>query len=159
MSNLKNIPILDKIITKHKKKFKTHSIDLVIRQIIREVINEMVSDVIINTTKNLEQYKIKDLKDVYKSKKQLVSFSIKMQKFDIQIKKFLRQKMYFHKNVINKTNYGRKVIAKLFSEIKRNPKQFINIKKYSNSSTERIICDYIAGMTDRYAINLYTQIK
>ena len=44
-------------------------------------------------------------------------------------------------------------------QIKKNPKQYINIKKYSNSNTERIICDYIAGMTDRYAINLYNQIK
>ena len=34
-----------------------------------------------------------------------------------------------------------------------------NIKKYNNSNTERIICDYIAGMTDRYAINLYNQVK
>ena len=67
--------------------------------------------------------------------------------------------MYFHKNVISKTNYGRKVIIKLFSKIKKNPNQFINIKKYNNIKTERIICDYIAGMTDRYAINLYNQLK
>ena len=52
-----------------------------------------------------------------------------------------------------------KVIYKLFTEIKKNPKKYINVKKYSNSNIMRIICDYIAGMTDRYAINLYNQIK
>ena len=67
--------------------------------------------------------------------------------------------MYFHKTVHSKTNYGRQVITKLFSQIKKNPNKYINIKKYENSNTERIICDYIAGMTDRYAINLYKQIK
>jgi dGTPase len=67
--------------------------------------------------------------------------------------------MYFHRMVNSKTNYGRKVIIKLFSKIKKNPKRYINIKKYNNSNTERVICDYIAGMTDRYAINLYNQIK
>ena len=130
-----------------------------IRQIIREIINEMVSDVIDTTKKNIKFYKIKKLNDIYKAKKQLVAFSDEMQKFDKKIKIFLKQKMYFHKSVNSNTNYGKKVLTKLFLQIKKNPKQYINIKKYSNSNTERIICDYIAGMTDRYAINLYNQIK
>jgi dGTPase len=82
-----------------------------------------------------------------------------MKKFDEQIKRFLKQRMYFHREVNSKTNYGRKVINKLFFKIKKNPRRYINIKKYSNSNLERIICDYIAGMTDRYAINLYNQLK
>ena len=159
LDHLKNIPILNNIISMHVKKIKKYSIDLVIRQIIREIINEMVSDVVKTTKKNIGLLKIKNLKDIYKTKNQLVTFSDGMQNFDKKIKSFLRQKMYFHKKVYSKTNYGRKVITKLFSQIKKNPKQYINIKKYGNSNTERIICDYIAGMTDRYAINLYNQIK
>ena len=158
LNHLKDIPVLDKIISKHKKKLKRYSIDLIIRQIIREIINEMVSDVISTTKKNIRFYKIKNLNDIYYSKNQIVTFSKKMQKFDKKIKSFLKQKMYFHKNVNSKTNYGRKVITKLFLQIKKNPKRYINIKKYNNSNTERIICDYIAGMTDRYAINLYNKI-
>ncbi|MDC1158606.1 deoxyguanosinetriphosphate triphosphohydrolase [Pelagibacteraceae bacterium] len=157
--HLKNIPILSKIIDKHKKKINKHSIDLIIRQIIREIINEMVEDVINTTKKNININKIKNLNDIYRNKNQLVSFSDKMKRFDVQIKKFLKQKMYFHRNVNSKTNYGRKVIFKLFTKIKKSPKQYINIKKYSNLNIERIICDYIAGMTDRYAINLYKKIK
>jgi len=67
--------------------------------------------------------------------------------------------MYFHKSVNTKTNYGRKIIKNLFLKIKKNPKKFIDINKYKNSNLERIICDYIAGMTDRYAINLNNKIK
>ncbi len=159
LDHLKDIPILNKILITHKKKLKTHSIDLVIRQIIREIINEMVKDVIETTKKNISSYKIKNLNDIYKTKNQIVSFSHKMKIFDKKIKLFLRQKMYFHSKVNSKTNYGRKVITQLFTKIKRNPKQYINIKKYSNLNTDRIICDYIAGMTDRYAINLYNQTK
>ena len=159
LKNLKDIPILNSIISKHSKKLKKHSIDLVIRQIIREVINEMVRDVIITTQKNIKQNKIKNLNDVYKSKIPLVSFSQKMMIFDRKIKNFLQKKMYFHKDVNSKTKFGKKVIYKLFTEIKKNPKKYINVKKYSNSNIMRIICDYIAGMTDRYAINLYNQIK
>jgi dGTPase len=118
----------------------------------------MVSDVISTTKKNIRLYNIKNLNDIYQTKSQLVTFSQKMQKFDKKIKSFLKHKMYFHKNVNFKTNYGRKVITKLFSQIKKNPKKYINIKKYSNSNIDRIICDYIAGMTDRYAINLYNKL-
>ncbi len=159
LKSLSNIPVLNKIILKHKKRIKKYSIDLIIRQIIREIINEMVSDVISTTKKNIIFHKIKNLNDIYQTKNQIVTFSKKMQKFDKNIKSFLKQKMYFHKNVYSKTNYGRKVITKLFLQIKKNPKKYINIKKYSNTNIERIICDYIAGMTDRYAINLYDQIQ
>jgi dGTPase len=159
LNDLKNIPILNKIISKHKKKIKKYSIDLIIRQIIREIINAMVTDVIKNTKKNIKLNKIKNLHDVYQSKKLIVSFSNKMKNFDIKIKSFLKKKMYFHKSVNIKTNYGKKIIKNLFLLIKKNPKKYVNISKYKNFSLERIICDYIAGMTDRYAINLYKKIK
>ena len=159
LDDLLNIPILNKVIKKHIKKIKINSIDLVIRQIIREIINEMVSDVIISIKKNIKVNQIRNLNDIYKSDKIIVCFSDQMKKFDMSIKKFLKQKMYFHKKVNIKTNYGKKIITKLFNKIKNNPKKYINIKKYNSPSIERIICDYIAGMTDRYAINLYNQIK
>ena len=159
LNDLRDISILNEIISRHKKRLKKNSIDLVVRQIIRDTINEMVSDVIKTTKKNIKLNKIKTLKDVYMFKRQLVCFSNNMKVFDTQIKKFLKQKMYFHKSVNTKTNYGRKIIKNLFLKIKKNPKKFIDINKYKNSNLERIICDYIAGMTDRYAINLNNKIK
>ena len=159
LNDLKNIPVLNKIISKHRSKFTKYSVDLIVRQIIRDIINEMVKDVIKTTEKNIKTNKIKNLKEVYNSEKKIVCFSYKMKRFDLEIKKFLKEKMYFHKNVKKKTNYGKKIIKKLFLIIIKNPKKYINIKKYKNSKLERIICDYIAGMTDRYAINLYKKIK
>ena len=158
LSDLKNISILNKIVLKHKKKEKKYSGDIVIRQIIREIINEMVSDVIKTTKKNLEKNNIIKLNDVYNAKKKIITFSDSMKKFDYEIKSFLKRKMYFHQNVHSKTNLGRKIITKLFTKIRKNPKKFINITKYNSENLERTICDYIAGMTDRYAINLYNKI-
>ena len=159
LNDLKNIPVLNKIISKHRSKFTKYSADLIVRQIIRDIINEMVIDVIKTTEKNIKTNKIKNLKGVYNSEKKIVCFSYKMKRFDLEIKKFLKEKMYFHKNVKKKTNYGKKIIKKLFLIIIKNTKKNIDIKKYKNSKLERIICDYIAGMTDRYAINLYKKIK
>ena len=159
LDDLKKISLLNKIVSKHKKKLKKYSIDIIIRQIIREVINEMVRDVIQTTKINIKSNKIKNLGNVYKSKKQIVCFSEKMRNFDFEIKRFLKEKMYFHKSVNSKTEYGKNIIKNLFRLIQKNPKKYININKYEDSSLERIICDYIAGMTDRYAINLYKKIK
>ena len=82
-----------------------------------------------------------------------------MNYFDIQIKSFLKEKMYFSKNVLKKTNMGKKIIKFLFLKIKKNPTKYISKKKYKILELERNICDYIAGMTDRYAINLYNSLK
>ena len=99
------------------------------------------------------------LNDVYKAKYPIVVFSRKMKSFDKSIKKFLRRKMYYHSKVKLNTNKGKKIINKLFFSIKKNPKKYINVSNYDKSNNARSICDFIAGMTDRYAINLYNKIK
>jgi len=159
IEDLKNIPVLSKIISKHKKFIKAKGVDLVLRQIIREIINEMVNDIILNTKKNIKIQKINSIKDIYNSKNPLVSFSNEMQLFDTSIKSFLREKMYFSKNVLKKTNNGKKIIQVLFAKIKKNPSKFIKKSIYQRNNIERNICDFIAGMTDRYAINLHNSLK
>ena len=159
LKDLEDIPILDKIILKHKKKLKNHSIDLVIRQIVREIINEMVKDLITSTQRNIKKNNISNLEDVFRSKYPIVTFSNKMRKFDKKIKNFLRKRMYYHKNVKSNTQEGKKIIRKLFLAMRKNPNKFVNVSKYDKANIARSICDFIAGMTDRYAINLYKKIK
>ena len=110
IEDLKDIPILSKIINKHKKFIKLKGSELVLRQIIRGIINEMVTDIITNTKKNIKAKNIKSIKDIYKSKDLLVSFSNEMTLFDKSIKSFLKEKMYFSKNVLKKTNNGKKLL-------------------------------------------------
>ena len=159
LKDLEGIPVLKKIIHKHKKNIKSYSVDLIIRQIVREIINEMVKDIIKTTKENIKKYKLKNLNDVYKSNYQVVTFSKQMKEFDRKIKSFLKKKMYYHKEVIKNTNRGKTIIRKLFLSIKKKPEKYINVSKYDKSDIARSICDFIAGMTDRYAINLYNKIK
>ena len=159
IEDLKNIPILSEIISRHKKFIKKKGTALVLRQIIRDIINEMVNDIILNTKKNIKKGNIKSIKDIYNSKNLLVSFSKEMNSFDLVIKSFLKEKMYLSKNVLKKTNIGKKIIKFLFLKIKKNPSKFIKKSAYQKNNLERNICDFIAGMTDRYAINLYNSLK
>ena len=156
LNELKEIPVLSGIIKKHQKQFKNKDKNLILRQIVREIIDEMVKDIILNTKKNLKKEKLKNIYDVYQAKTKLVCFSNKMDVFDKSIKKFLMKKMYYSKEVLKKTNEGKKIIMYLFEYINKKPKKFLKNKLIKK---ERGVCDFIAGMTDRYAINLYNSIK
>ena len=159
IDDLRNIPILSKIINKHKKFIKNKGTDLVIRQIIRDIVNEMVNDIIINTKKKIKTERIKNLKDVYNHRNLIVTFSREMNLFDLSIKSFLKERMYLSKSVLKKTNMGEKIIKFLFLKIKKKPTKFIKKSIFQKNNFERNICDFIAGMTDRYAINLYNSLK
>ncbi len=159
LGDLEKIPVLKRIIFKHKKKVKKFSVELIIRQIVREIINVMVKDVIITTKNNIKNKRIRNLNDVYNAKYPIVTFSKKMKEFDTKIKSFLKKKMYYHKKVKMNTNEGKKIIEKLFKTIKKNPGKYLNVSKYDKTNLARSICDFIAGMTDRYAINLYKKVK
>ena len=159
VNDLSYIPVLSDIIYKHKKKNKHRNKELIINEIIREIINEMVKDVIKNTRKNLKMDNSKNINDIYKSKLRLVDFSEKMKDFDQEIKFFLKENMYKHPLVANKTKQGMKIVNTLFKKIIKKPKNFIKNTYLNSFQKERIVCDFIAGMTDRYAIKLYKSIK
>ena len=159
IEDLKEIPVISEIISKHINLYKKKTKGLILNEVIRDIINEMVKDVINKTKKNIKLYKIKDINDVYESKKTLVEFSEKMKTFDKEIKLFLKENMYNHNIVSTKTKKGIKIVDTLFKKISKNPKKHIKNIKNLNDDKDRIICDFIAGMTDRYAIKLYESLK
>jgi len=154
-----SIPFVSKLINKHVNNTKSFRREIIINQIVRELINVMVVDVINTTNKNLKEYSPQSINDIYKQDRLIVDFSDKMKKVDIQIKDFLRRNMYNHKKVIINTNKGKRIIKTLFKCLSKNPKKYINEVLLNKEPKERVIADFIAGMTDRYAINLHKKIK
>ena len=88
----------------------------------------------------------------------LVSFSEKIQNSEREIKSFLRTKMYQNNSVLKKNQKGKVIVKKLFNIIKLNPRKFIS-KDHLTNDKYRAISDFISGMTDRFAINLYNNFK
>ena len=118
----------------------------------------MIRDLLTNTQKNLKNFKIKSIKDIVNSDQLLVCFSNSIQKSEKEIKLFLRTKMYDNKLVLKKNQRGKIIIKKLFGIIKSNPRKFLT-KDQLTKDKFRAISDFISGMTDRYAINLYNNFK
>ena len=154
-----SIPLISNLINKHVKNIKRFRKEVIINQIVRDLINLMVVDVISSTNKNLRKNNPQSINDIYKHNGLIVDFSDKMKNIDRQIKDFLKHNMYNHKKVIINTNVGKKIISDLFKYLSKNPKKYINEKLFKNEQKERVIADFISGMTDRYAINLHRKIK
>jgi len=159
LEDIKSISYIANFIDKHLKNKKNFRREIIISQIIRDLINLMVLDVIKTTESNLKKIKPKTVKDIYKQNHLLVDFSENMKNFDLQIKAFLKTRMYNHRKVIINTNRGKKIIKDLFDHLIRNSKKYISKEFLKKRGKERAIADFISGMTDRYAINLHKKIK
>ena len=146
------------IYKKYKNKINKQNYKIATYQIIRDSIDLMIKDLINNTKKNLSYNKIKSFKDIKKTSFLMVDFSDKIKNSEDEIRYFLKTKIYNNKNVLEKNNKGKSIIKKLFNKIKFNPRKFIS-KNQLSQNKYRAIADFISGMTDRYAINLYNNIK
>jgi dGTPase len=159
IKKISSIPHLSKLIDKHVKNVKNFRKEIIINQIVRDLINLMVIDVINTTNKNLIKSNPRSINDIYKQDRLIVDFSDKMKKIDKQIKDFLKRNMYNHKKVVVNTNKGKEIINDLFKYLSKNHRKHISRDLFVNEQKERVIADFIAGMTDRYAINLHKKIK
>ena len=158
LEELVEIKFFRDIYKKYKKKINKQNYKIATYQIIRDSIDLMIKDLITNTKNNLNYNKIKTFKDVNKTSFLMVDFSDKIKNSENEIRYFLKTKMYNNKNVLGKNNKGKSIIKNLFNKINNNPKKFIS-KKQLTIDKYRAISDFISGMTDRYAINLYNDIK
>jgi len=124
----------------------------------------MVVDVIENSKKNIADEKIEVGDDVRKLSRPLVSFSEEMEIAHRSLKNFLMINMYRHKKVNEMTKDAKKVVGDLFDFYLKDPILIpaeIHHKFRINSQESLIIliCDYIAGMTDRFAINQFKNLN
>jgi len=159
IKKISSIPYISELINKHVKNIKNFRKEIIINQIERDLINLMVIDVINTTNKNLKKSNPQSINDIYEQDRLIVDFSDKMKKIDKQIKVFLKLNMYNHKKVVVNTNRGKRIINDLFNYLSQNPRKYIAESLFKNEQKERVIADFIAGMTDRYAINLHKKIK
>tara|TARA_Y100000816_G_scaffold203698_1_gene150095 strand:- start:726 stop:1844 length:1119 start_codon:yes stop_codon:yes gene_type:complete len=158
LDELIEINFFKNIYRKYKNKINKRNYKVITYQIVRDSIDIMIKDLIVNTINNLKKNKISKFKDIGKRNVILVDFSEKIKNSESEIKSFLRTKMYNNKNVLAKNDKGKIIIKKLYKKIINNPKKFLS-KDALFQNKYRAVSDFISGMTDRYAINLYNNIK
>ncbi|MCS7180516.1 MAG: deoxyguanosinetriphosphate triphosphohydrolase [bacterium] len=126
---------------------------------IRNLINYLVTDLIIETKKNLRKLNPQSVNDV-RNLDIIVKNSEKVRTQHAELRKFLEENMYTHPKVIRMTEKGGRIIKELFEAYYKEPRQlpYHIQKRIEKEKKEIVICDYIAGMTDRFALSEYQKL-
>ncbi len=130
----------------------------VVHETVRRMINALVTDLIEQTERNIQQYAPSSVDEV-RTAPALVAFSQQMHEKNRELKAVLRTHLYRHYRVMRMSAKARRIISELFQAFVEDsrllPPQFT---REQDSVAERQIADYIAGMTDRYAIREHRRI-
>jgi len=159
-SDLEGLEIWDKI--NRKISLKYAKIDFNIRKylIIRSLIDLQVTDLIEHTKEQISRLKIKKYTDPYKFNFRIVDFSKEVKRLRKPLRRFLMEKLYKHYRVMRMSIKAKRFIRELFTEYVERPQQMPSEiqQKIPKEGLRRAVCDYIAGMTDRYALDEYKKL-
>lgn len=155
IEELEQLSIVKKVVKTIKMKKKDTS--RLKYELVRKLIKLMLDDLIKNTKSNLKKYKVLSANDVISLDKCVVCFSKSMVDDELALKNFLKERMYMHPKIRTMTIKAKKIISDLFDLYVKEPdllpKQWIDFK--NEREKHIVVCDYISGMTDKYAINIH----
>jgi len=134
-----------------------------IYEIIRRMIGTVVTDLIEETRRRIEKARPASIDDVRDAGQTLVSMSEQVYEQHVSLKRFLSKHLYRHEQKLEMTRRAQIMIQDLFAayleDVQRMPSEFADAAASLNESGRaRIVADYIAGMTDRYAIAAHETI-
>ncbi len=128
---------------------------------IRRIINWQVSDLISNISKVLADRGIEGRQELAHARERVAGFSPEMDSMNQELKEFLRKDLYQHYRVIRMAQKAQRILQDLFTAYCAMPQQlppqfFRRIEHEDNA--RRVICDYVAGMTDKFALDEHRKL-
>jgi len=134
--------------------------DLTRHRVIRRLIGEMVTDLVGHTSQQIEQAGVASVDDVRRQAGNLVGFSPDTQAMNRELKAFLYRNLYAHPRVLRMQTKAQRVIADLFQAYLAEPRILPEAarSRLERAPRERVVCDYIAGMTDRFALDEHSRL-
>lgn len=117
------------------------------------IVDLLVTDVYAATSESLQKNAIKNIDDVYQSSVPLVMFSAPMAAMLSEHRAFLWERVYKSPAVLAQAEKGKQTITKLFHAFMQNPSEKVKeLQKKTGDDLCNAVKDYIAGMTDTYAV-------
>ena len=138
-----------------------------IHEIVRRLIGYLVDDLVDESRRRLREADPRDLEAVRLAGKPLVGFSQEMASDHRQLKKFLLDRLYRHPRVLRMTTKAKRTVTRLFDafaeDLRLMPREFALLaesayRERGEDGRLRVVADYIAGMTDRYAIREHQRL-
>ena len=156
VESLMQVSLWKEMYTIMKNKYKEASMDLLTRSTIRGILNLLVTDLTTTIEMNLQKNKIEtssDLKKIWSEGIRIVGYSEEVFHQVRVLKKYLLDDLYHHERVVQMSTRGQDIIEKLFAYFLNHLEEIPEAyrKRMEEDGKYRAVCDYISGMTDRYA--------
>ncbi|MGH1376266.1 MAG: deoxyguanosinetriphosphate triphosphohydrolase [Alphaproteobacteria bacterium] len=167
ISELEGMPLLSRVIEQVRRNYPRIEERYLIQEMKRDMIGVMVDDVLTETRKRLEQVKPQSPDDIRNAGMQIVAFSPQMYEEVQVLRKFLYNRMYRHFTINRIWLKVERIVGDLFEAFHKNYQLFPDNWQRRVEEAEavdneraraRIVADYIAGMTDRYAIREHERL-
>jgi dGTPase len=127
--------------------------------IIRDVIDRQVQDVIVTSAKQINSAKVQSRDDV-RNQPALIRYGDELAQANRELRKFLYQNVYYHPRVAEVNKRACEMLRKVFESYLLDPSRLGDAaaRRIESEGLHRTVCDYIAGMTDRYLMEEYERI-
>ncbi len=161
LEQLAQVPLVHSHLQEVQRLYADLSARRRVHETVRRMINALVADVIQSSTERLRAAQPADIDAVRRHERALVGMSEAMHAQHLQLKRFLHEHLYRHQRVLRMTIKARRVVTELFQafmeDIKLMPEEYYEAawraeERDGASGRARCVSDYVAGMTDRYAI-------
>ena len=129
-------------------------------QIIRRLIDLKVTDLLKESERRIRRFRIRTPADARAMREKVIAFSRPMERMGLPLKAFLNTRLYHHYRVVRMAEKAQRLITALFEAYLRKPAQLPEgtSRRLKGGEIYRVVCDYIAGMTDRYAMEEYRKL-
>jgi dGTPase len=164
LKDLREVPLVGPMIREVENMYPDISQSRLIHEVVRRVIHGMINDLVAETKRRIAQLTPQSSADVRKLKTSLVSFSDEMRKNNQAFKEFLFPHMYRHYRVNRMRSKTQKAIKEMFFLLVEEPNLLPSPWKEATKNqsgtplTHKVVCDYIASMTDVSAIEEHTKL-
>jgi dGTPase len=129
-------------------------------RVVRRIINRCASDLIQTTLEAINETRITSVEEVRAAGRRLVGYSPEMAEMVSELKEFLFREMYRHFRVVRMGDKAGRILRDLFDSLVREPRQLPPRfqRQIDRDGVQRVVCDYIAGMTDRFALQEHRKL-
>ena len=157
---LHNIALWKENLEKASRSYQRASARKLEKIAVKLIISQQVDEVIRTTIDNLQRHQITSVEQVRDFKQPLVRMSEEAEEKDRELRNFLHQHMYEHYRIIRMSHKATQFMTSLFDAFINNPRLLPPSfqRQAKEESLKRVVADYIAGMTDRYALDEYIKI-
>lgn len=165
LSDLKDLPLFGPILEDTLRHNPNAPKNRIMHAVVRQVVGTMVTDIVDCSRANLARLKPTSAAEIRKAKEQTIAFSFAMQQHMRVLREFLKKRMYWHSEVNRVCAKSERIVKEMFAFLMEKPDCMPNewyAKVRGREAEEqfkaRIIADYIAGMTDRYAVKEHRRL-